>query len=295
VADFFPKDNQEEFSIGEYVKSNMLGTKAVSSSVLVPTAVTNQVIDAVRAQLTVIQAGARTIVIDGNVNVARITTDPTVYQHTEGADDIQESDITLATVALKPKALVAIIPLSMELVADSSNIDSVLNTSLAAAFSSKLDALALATILADTAIPTNPTGLDPNAWANILSGVGQALAAKQTIPTSMISNTADFISRAGQQSDTAGAWLGGPPALAQMTEYPTTNIAAGTAVYGGFELGFAIAMRQDLRLEMVRFQKPTSASHIYQRPQIEDELPIIGLTYRYSVTINYSIWKLGRL
>ena len=47
-----------------------------------------------------------------------------------------------------------------------------------------------------------------------------------------------------------------------MAEYPTTKISAGTAIYGGFERGFAIAMRQELRLEVVRFGKPTSASHV---------------------------------
>lgn len=47
-----------------------------------------------------------------------------------------------------------------------------------------------------------------------------------------------------------------------MSEYPTTAVAAGTAIYGGFERGFAIALRQELRLEVVRFGKPGSASHI---------------------------------
>ena len=45
-------------------------------------------------------------------------------------------------------------------------------------------------------------------------------------------------------------------------EYPTTAITAGTAIYGGFDRGFAITLHQELRLEVVRFGKPTSASHV---------------------------------
>ena len=261
-ADFFPKSRDEEFSIGEWSKNVMLGTKAVSNSALVPVGVSSQVIDAVRTQTTIIEAGAGTIIIDGPTNLAKITSDPTVYEHTEAAADITESDIGLAAVSLNPKSLVAMIPLSMEVVQDSPNLDSVLNTSLAAAFGAKLNALALATIFADTNIPTNATGKDAAIWLKCLEAIGLAMTANQPIPTSMIGNSADFIARASQLASTAGSWLGKPPALAGMTEYPTTGVTAGNAVYGGFERGFAIALRQELRLEIVRFGKPGSASHI---------------------------------
>ena len=263
-VDFYPKKQQheEEFSIGEYAKNVMLGTKAASSSALVPTYVSSQVIDNVRAQSTVVQAGAGTIIIDGPTNLAKVTGDPTVYEHTEGATDITESDITLVPVTLNPKALVALVPLTMEVVADSPNLDAVLNASLSAAFGAKLDALALATILADANIPTSASGQDPAIWLKCLEAVGAAMAVNQPLPESMICNTADFIARASQLASTAGSWLGKPPALANMAEYPTTNVTAGTAIYGGFSRGFAIALRQELRLEVVRFGKPTSASHV---------------------------------
>lgn len=261
-ADFFPKSRDEDFSIGEYAKNVMTGQKSASSSALVPVGVSSQVIDNVRAQTTVIQAGSGTIIIDGPTNLAKITADPTVYEHTEAAADITESDITLAPVSLNPKALVALIPLSMEVVQDSPNLDAVLNASLAAAFGAKLDALAIATILADANIPTSAAGQDPAIWLKCLEAVAAAMAANQPIPASMIGNTADFIARASQLASTAGSWLGKPPALANMTEYPTTAVTAGTAIYGGFDRGFAIAMRQELRLEIVRFGKPTSASHV---------------------------------
>ncbi|MBD5801325.1 Phage capsid family protein [Azoarcus sp. Aa7] len=251
-----------DFSIGEYVRDVMTGRKAASSSALVPTFVGAQVIDDVRAATTVVRAGAGTIAIDGPTNLAKITGDPTVYEHTEAAADISESDITLAPVTLNPKALVALIPLTMEVVADSPNLDAVLRTSLATAFGAKLDALSLATILADTAIPDSAAGQDPAIWAKCLEAVGAAMGANQPLPTAMITNTADFIARASQLASTAGSWLGKPPVLANMAELPTTGIVAGKAIYGGFERSFAVALRNELRLEVVRWGKATSGSHL---------------------------------
>ena len=226
-----------------------------------PSYVSAQVIDDVRAVTTVVRAGAGTIPIDGPTNLAKITGDPTVYQHTEAANDIVASDITIVPVTCDPKALVAIVPLSMEVVADSPNLDQVLRTSLAAAFAGKLDALCLATILADTAIPDSAAGQDPAIWLKCLEAVGAALAADQPLPTAMITNTADYIARASQLASTAGSWLGKPPALSGMVELPTTGITAGLAVYGGFARSFAVAMRQELRLEVIRFGNATSGMH----------------------------------
>jgi len=77
----------------------------------------------------------------------------------------------------------------------------------------------------------------------------------------MICNTADFIARASQLASTAGSWLGKPPVLSGMAELPTTGIVAGKAIYGGFARAFAVAMRQSLQLEVVRFGKATSGQH----------------------------------
>lgn len=250
------------FQMGEWIRDSMMGRKTASSSALVPTYLSAQIIDDVRAATVVIQAGAGTIIIDGPTNVAKITGDPTIYEHTEAADDIVESDIVVVPVSLNPKALVALIPLTMEVVADSPNLDAVLRMSLSGAFAGKVGALALAVILADATIPKSLVGADPNAWLPSLAAIGLAMGAKQGIPTAMITNTADFIARASQQAATAGSWLGKPPALASMVELPTTALAAGIAIYGGFPEGFAVAMRQELHLEIVRYGKPTKASHL---------------------------------
>ncbi|MDW5441981.1 phage major capsid protein [Polaromonas sp. SM01] len=252
-----------QFNLGEFCRDNVVGsTKAVSSSALVPMAVGSQVIDAVRAQTVVNAAGAGTIAIDGPSTLARLTTSPAVYQHTEATVDITESDVVAVPVTLNPKLLAVLVPLSVELVQDSPNLDTALSMALAGAFAAKLDALCIATLLADTGIAKSAAAQDPAIWAKLLEAVGAALGLNQRIPSAHISAPADFIARAGQLASTSGTWLGKPPALAAMSELQTTGMSAGTALFGDFAAAFAIAMRSDLRVEVVRHAKPTSGSHL---------------------------------
>jgi hypothetical protein len=267
VAEHLPDTVRDEQgpSLGQWVRDQVRGTKAVgSSTATVPTYVGAQIIDDVRALTTVIQAGAVTIAIDGPTNLAKITGDPTVYVHTENAGDVNESDVTIAPVSLNPKTLMAIVPVSLEVVEDSANLDAILRTSLAAAFALKLDTTSLATLVADAAIPKNAlpgTPLDPAVWADCLSGVGLALGQNQPLPAAMISNAADFIARAKETAVGSGNWLGKAPVLAGMQELFTTSLAAGTAFYGGFTRGFAVALRADLTMQLVRHANPTSGQH----------------------------------
>lgn len=256
-------DDSDGWTIGGHVRDAVIGSrKASSGPAMVPTYIAAGVIDRVRQRTVLVQAGAQTIMIEGPTNMARLTGDPTVYQHTEAAVDISESDITATPVSLNPKLLAALVPLTVELVQDSPNLNEVLSTSIANAFAAKLDALGLATLVADSAIPDSASGQDPAVWAKVLEAVGAALALNQGLPTALISAPADFIARASQLASTAGTWLGKPPALASMAELFTTGLTAGTALFGDFAAGYAIAIRSELTIEVVRHAKATSASHL---------------------------------
>ncbi|PKO62391.1 MAG: phage major capsid protein [Betaproteobacteria bacterium HGW-Betaproteobacteria-18] len=261
-ADLF-RGEKSEFNIGEFCRDAIVGsTKAASGPALVPTAVGSQVIDMVRAQTVIVEAGAGTISINGPTNLAQLTTGPTVHQHTESAVDIAESDILAAPVVLNPKLLAVLVPLTLELVQDSPNLDALITTALAGAFAAKLDALSIAILLADANIPKSLAGQDPAVWAKVLEAVGAALALNQRVPGAHISASADFIARASQLASTAGTWLGAPPALSRMLELQTSGLTAGTALFGNFAEAFAIALRSELRVEVVRHAKPTSGSHL---------------------------------
>lgn len=252
-----------EFDLGEFVRDAVVGSRKAMGSgpALVPLGVSDQVIDAVRDLVVVTAAGAQTLVIDGPTNLARIDGDPTVIQHTENTDDITESDIDLSYVAANPKLLAAVIPLSEELVQDSPNLNTIIHMAVASAFASKIDGLILAKLLADAAIPDSAAGQDPAAWAKVLEAVGSAMALKQQVPTALIGAPADFIARAGQLASTAGSWLGKPPALAQMAEFSTTGITAGTAVFGDFAKAVLLALRSDIRLEVIRWKNTGKGQH----------------------------------
>jgi HK97 family phage major capsid protein len=47
-----------------------------------------------------------------------------------------------------------------------------------------------------------------------------------------------------------------------MVELPTTKVTAGTAILGNFFKGFAIAVRQEMTVEVVRWHQYKSASHV---------------------------------
>lgn len=263
AADLYRTDDSDGFNLGDFCRDAVVGSrKAASGAALVPTYVGSQIIDSVRARTVLVEAGAGTIMIDGPTNLARLTSGPTVIQHTEAAADITESDIVATAVALNPKLLAVLIPLTVELVQDSPNLDQLLTIALAGAFAAKLDALGIATLLADANIPKSLATQDPAIWLNVLEAVGSALALNQALPSAHISAPADFIARASQLASTAGMWLGKPPALASMAELQTTGLTAGTALLGNFAEAFAIAMRSELRVEVVRHAKATSGSHL---------------------------------
>lgn len=266
LSDFCSHQGDEApFSISDYVKASMgfqPKNAVVSGPALVPVQTSSNIIDMIRAASTIVAAGAGTVAIDGPTNFCRITADPTVYQHTEGAADVNESDATFEGVTANPKALVALVPLSAEVVSDSANLDAMLNMSLAAAFAAKLDALSIATILADANIPASAVAQTPATWAGTMLAITALLGLDHGLPTSHIGNTADFMARASQLANTAGTWLSKPPVLADMTEFATTRLTAGTAIVGDMSKAFAIIARQQLNLEVVRFQKPDSYSHL---------------------------------
>lgn len=252
-----------DFDLGEFVRDAVVGSRKAMGSgpALVPVGVSDQVIDAIRERAVINAAGAQTLVIDGPTNLARIDGDPTVIQHTENTDDITESDIDLSYVAANPKLLAAVIPLSEELVQDSPNLDQVIQMAVAGAFATKLDALGIAKLIADSAIPKSAAGQDPAAWLKVLEAVGSAMALKQPVPPALVGAPADFIARASELASTAGAWLGKPPALSGMTEYSTTGITAGTAIFGDFARAVLLAMRSDIRLEVIRWKNTGKGQH----------------------------------
>lgn len=201
-----------------------------------------------------------TLPIDGKTVISRITTDPTVYVHTEATADISTSVPTFTPITLEPKTLVAQVPLSVELVADSANLDSLLRASLAAAFAAKLDTVGITALLADADIEESASGMDPATWAGIVAATGAHLALNADLPSALVCNVAEFNSR-NSQTVTAGEWLGRPQYLDGMADLFSTSMTAGKFLLGDFSAGLMLAVRQDMRLELIRWNGLADATH----------------------------------
>ena len=259
-------DEGEEFDIANFVRSQMglerpRGAVVTSNGGLVPVSVGSQIIDQVREVAAIANAGAMIIEIDGPTNLGRLTGDPEVFVHTEGQEDISESVPIIDGVALNPKALVCNVPLSAEVVADSANLSALLQTAIAGAMAQKLDEICIDTILSDLNIPTSGSlDQDPASWVGVLSAISSAMTLKQGLPGALISHPSDMVSRV--EYNGMFGWLTKPQLLAAMLELSATSLDPGVAIFGAFEKAFAIAVRSQLQLELIRFQKPGSYSHL---------------------------------
>ena len=256
--------DDNEFSLAHYVKASLGLEKprlaVTTGPALVPTFTSNEIIDNVRANSVLIQAGALTIPLDGKTNLARIDTDPVVYLHDEGQEDIEESTPVFTPVELNPKAIVGLIPLTAELVQDSQNLDAALNAAIAGAMSVKLDSLGINAILNDGNIPDSLTDQTPSTWAGVLAAIGSAMALNQQLPLAHISNPADFISRCQFYGDFG--WLAKPQILENMIELTTTSVPVGYGILGDLSKSFAFGVRSDLQVEVIRFAKAKSYTHV---------------------------------
>lgn len=132
-----PKNDAERRVLAE----GSIGT----GGALVPSFLSPQLIDKLRARTTVLRAGASTITLaDGfPYSIARQTGDPTASWHAENASDVSPSDPTFDRVVFSPTVLIGAVKGSRELFEDSANIQQAIENALAKALALELDRVAL--------------------------------------------------------------------------------------------------------------------------------------------------------
>jgi HK97 family phage major capsid protein len=109
----------------------------------VPTILSAELIDRMRAASTVLRAGARTVLLESDRNsIAKLLTDPTASWKAENIL-AAESDPTFGQIVLRPRTLVSLVRVSRELLEDSVNIESTLMNSFSQALALELDRVAL--------------------------------------------------------------------------------------------------------------------------------------------------------
>lgn len=281
------------FGFGEYVKAMVAGTNSPeiraalsegtdsTGGYTVPRYLLGEVIDAMRARTVCVQAGARTVPIDGHQNtIVRVATDPAAGWRLENAA-IAEGSPTFEGLVLAPKSLAVLVKVSRELIEDSLNITEALTAAFAGSMAAEVDRVSLV----GSGTAPEPRGIYNTSGINVVSmGTnGAALASYGKIldalyeleldnapdPSGMVMHprTRRTIN---SFADTTGQPLQVPPALAAIKSFATTNVPVnqtqGTAsnasciILGDFSQ-LLLGVRSELRIELLR--ETFAANHQY--------------------------------
>ena len=233
----------------------------------VPTILSSQLIDALRAASVVQRAGAQTVPLTSdNLSIAKVASDPTPVFRNEAAA-VAESDPTFTTVTFTPRSLMVLVKCSRELLDDSLNIGSALPNIITAAMAAEMDRVALE----GTGVAPQPTGLrlqsgiDDTALNAALTSYAPFITAQTGILTgnggpvnAIIMHPRDAGTLAGL-TDTTNQPLNVPPAISGIPMLTTSSIQvdAGSGndesnIYVGNFSNLMIGMRNNIRIEVLR-------------------------------------------
>jgi HK97 family phage major capsid protein len=237
----------------------------------IPLTVLPEFIDRLRSKTQFIQAGARTVILDGmKTRIMRIATDPTPGWRAENAA-VTESDPTFDAIDLVPKSLAVLVKVPIELLADSVNVNTALEQALVGALSVELDRACLF----GTGASNQPLGLFNASAINTVS-----MGTNGAIPTSydQMLDALYELELDNCDTSTAGIWhprtartfrkfkdstnqpLQLPPALVDLPMLSTTSIPitqtqgtstdCSTLLVGDFTRGI-LGLRQELRIQVL--------------------------------------------
>ena len=238
----------------------------------VPTILSAQIIDRLRAQSVLIRAGARTVPLTSDTNViAKLSADPTPAWRAESAA-IAISDPTFAAVTLAPKSLAVMIKFSRELLADSVNLEAALLQAVTGAMALELDRAGLFGTGADNqprgvvnVSGINAVALNAKLTAHAGGAYGPLVAARTALLTANAGEPTGFVMSPREDGvltglrDGNGQPVMAPPKIAAVQALVTTSVATNlgvgtnesTIVAGNFA-HLLIGMRETLRLSVLR-------------------------------------------
>lgn len=244
---------------------------ASSGGVLVPTPLSAQVFDRLRARTVLLQAGARIVPMDATtLKIARITGDPTAAWRAEGGS-ISATDPVTDLVTLTARSLTAMIKVNRELLEDAPNADSVVNNVLAQAMAVAIDAAGLvgdgtpptpqgirgASGVTQVSMGTN--GATFTAWSPVLDLVRDLEIANAGNITAMIAHPRTWRAVNGL-ADTTNQPLLPPTRIANIPRLATTSLpiteTQGTStdastLFAGDFAEVLLGLRTDLRIQLL--------------------------------------------
>lgn len=287
------RDGPQTFGFGDFVKAAVSGTErpeiraALSEGTdsaggyAVPTHLLRQLIDAMRAQTVVIQAGALTVPLETQrTSIARLATDPTAGWRNEAAA-VAESDPTFELVTFNARSLAVLVKISRELLDDSVNINAALTQAFAGSMAVEIDRVAMfgsgvapqplglfgTTGVASVSMGTN--GAQLTNYGKVLDTLLELRNNNSTGPTSLVMAPRTWRTIAGF-ADTTGQPLRPPADIEGIPRLVSTTVpvaqtqgsatTASCIVAGDFSQ-LLIGIRSELRIEILR--ELYAATHQY--------------------------------
>lgn len=218
---------------------------------LAPMYYSDSVIDLAREASVVNRAGLQTLNVEhGAVSFAVVKSDPKPKWRGE-LEQIAISEPAFGFVTLQARSLACIVPVSLELLAESSNIDNLLRNQLAAGFASEIDRVALL----GSGIGSEPQGiLNSNVPTKEVDGpfhfdvpVSAYYAARAQNATGQITSIFSWTQaeKLDALKDSDSNPLRPPEAWGQISKLPT-NVMLDTTVVTGQFADMTFAVRQSL-------------------------------------------------
>jgi HK97 family phage major capsid protein len=244
----------------DYLRATDLGGTLGSGGVIVPTAISANVIDLARADSFVFQAGAKTVAMTtADMRIAKITSDPTIETKKQSSSFAQ-SDITFGGVTLTAKTLGTYVKIGRELVEDAPNINQIVDDVLRKALAAEIEKLVLqgqagepTGLLNDSTI--NETGsIGAISWEDMHAPVVTCWNANESpnayVVNPTIAGDLELITT-GDGSTSAKNWLGAPKGLADLLALKTTSMPLANAIIGDFTK-LIIGLRQNALVEITK-------------------------------------------
>jgi len=200
---------------------------------MVPSILSSQIIDAMRAKSVCMRAGARTLPLEGGeMKIAKVVTDPTPAWRGENTV-VSEQEVVFGSLTLSPHVLAMVVKASRELLETAPNAGSLLESTFAKVMAVKVDEAALigASDEAESWI-TGVSGTDgihtvtfnsTPSWDMVLRMREQLTCANSEEPTALVLNPRDE-SCLARMRDGEGLPYPRPDALKSLKVLPTTSI-----------------------------------------------------------------------
>ena len=154
--------------LNETERRAMLGGLDSSGGYLLNSPLSGIMVDLARSASVCIKAGAQTLpMTTSELYIAQLLTDPVSHWRAETVA-VQSSDLAFGKVVLRPRTLVAIVPISIELLEDVQNAETIIQSALQNSMAAAVDLACLV----GTGTAEQPLGIRNTVGVNTQTSVG---------------------------------------------------------------------------------------------------------------------------